>query len=102
MTWLLASPAPGFRALDFAPFLLMIVIFWLIVLRPQRRQQAQRKAMLQALKKGDEVVTQSGILGRIVGFKNDIVVLKVDDSTTLRMQRSAVAGLVTEPVKESA
>ena len=51
--------------------------------------------MLGALKKGDNVVTSGGIYGTIVGFKNDtIVVLKIDDQTKIRVQRSAVAGVV--------
>jgi preprotein translocase subunit YajC len=78
------------------PFLLMIVIFYFLVIMPQRRQQKAREKMLAAVKKGDEVVTSGGMYGRVVGVNADTVTLKVDEGTTIKMQKSAVTSVVAE------
>jgi len=78
------------------PFLLMIVIFYFLVIMPQRRQHKVREKMLAAMKKGDEVVTAGGMFGRIVGVNADTVTLKVDEGTTIKMQKSAVTSVVSE------
>lgn len=74
--------------------LTIFAIFYFLVIMPQRRAQKAREGMLAALKKGDEVVTTGGILGTVVGMKNDTVIVKVDENTKLRVQRSAVASVV--------
>jgi preprotein translocase subunit YajC len=77
------------------PFLLMIVIFYFLVIMPQRRQHKLREKMLAAVKKGDEVVTTGGMFGRVVGVNADTVTLKVDEGTTVKMQKSAVTSVVS-------
>ncbi len=74
----------------------MIAIFWLLIIRPQQKRQKQHQEMVQNLKRGDRVVTQSGIYGRIVALTpNDVVldVAKVDGKDVrLRMVRAQIAG----------
>jgi preprotein translocase subunit YajC len=74
------------------PMVLIIGVMYLIVLRPQMRKQKEVQRMLSELKKGDEVVTTGGIVGRITGLKDDEVILQVQEQVRLRVQRSAVAG----------
>ncbi len=86
------SPGSGFSS----TLMLMVVLFgvmWLFMILPGQRREKERKAMLAALGKGDEVVTNSGILGTIVGVKDKTVVLKVSDDPVTKMEflRAAIS-----------
>ena len=77
-----------------APALLMVMaVFYLIMIRPTQKKQRQRQQLLGNLKKGDKVLTTSGILGTIVGTSEKTVVLKIADNVKVKMLKSAVAGL---------
>lgn len=86
----------GNAFLSFLPLILIIVIMYLLILRPQAKKQKERQKMLDAVKKGDEVVTVGGIHGKVVGIKNDdkVLVVKVDDSVKLDIDRSAISGII--------
>jgi preprotein translocase subunit YajC len=71
---------------------LIFVVFYFILIRPQSRQKKEMQKMLTELKKGDEVVTSSGIIGRISGVKDNEIILQVQEGVRLRMQKSAVTG----------
>ncbi|GAB6929385.1 preprotein translocase subunit YajC [Paenibacillus sp. JCM 10914] len=73
------------------PFVLMFVIFYFLLIRPQQKKQKTRNAMLSALSKGDKVVTIGGLHGTITEITDDIVVLKVNDVTKLTFDRSSVS-----------
>ena len=83
------------HAVQLSPFLMIAVLFYLLMIRPERRKRAELTAMLQNLKKNDRVVTIGGIYGTVVNAQKDLdeVTIKVDESTNtkLRMQRSAIA-----------
>ena len=83
------------------PFLLMFAVLYFLLIRPQQKRQKQHKAVLEQLKRGDRIITNSGIFGTIVNFneKNKSVVLNVGDSETLKLEvlRSSVAGTVEAP-----
>ena len=70
---------------------LMIVAMYFIIFRPQMKRQKEHKAMMDALAKGDEVVTSSGLLGKVSGLAESIVTLQIADGVQVQMQRSAVA-----------
>nr|WP_240489133.1 preprotein translocase subunit YajC [Cohnella thermotolerans] len=72
------------------PFVLMFVIFYFLLIRPQQRKSKERNAMLRALKKGDRVTTIGGLHGTIAEITDDTVVLKVNDVTKLTFDRSAI------------
>ncbi|MDP4095192.1 preprotein translocase subunit YajC [Paenibacillus sp. P96] len=73
------------------PFVLMFAIFYFLLIRPQQKKQKQRNSMLNALKKGDKVVTIGGLHGTIAEITDDIVVLRVNDVTKLTFDRSAIS-----------
>src|SRR5690348_3533631 len=84
-----AAPQGGQQGLDpmvFLPFLAVFALFYLLVWRPQRRDQNKREAMLSALKKNDRVVTIGGIMGSVANISPDgqEVTLKVDDNTRIK------------------
>jgi preprotein translocase subunit YajC len=72
----------------------MFAIFYFIVLRPQQRQKAERERMLGAVKKGDRVVTSSGLHGTVVGLAEHTVTLRVADQVKLEFDRSAIGRVV--------
>jgi preprotein translocase subunit YajC len=72
----------------------MFAIFYFIVLRPQQRQKAERERMLSAIKKGDKVVTTSGMHGTVVGLGEHTVTLRVADQVKLEFDRAAVGRVV--------
>jgi preprotein translocase subunit YajC len=79
--------------LNIAPFILIFGIFYFLIIRPQIKRQRTHEALIKNLSKGDEVVTQGGLCGTIVGTKDDVVVLKIAENTKIEMLRSAVTGL---------
>lgn len=90
------SGAPGWTTLLL--FLPMIVVFYLLVMRPARRQEAQRQALVNALKKNDKVLTSAGIIGTVVSVseKEDEVTVRVDDNCKLRMVKSSINRNLTQ------
>lgn len=77
------------------PFALMFAMFYFLLIRPQKNKQKSRSAMLSALKKGDKVTTIGGLHGTIMEITDDIVVLRVNDTTKLTFDRSAINNSVT-------
>lgn len=78
------------------PLILMFVVFYFLLIRPQQKRQKERMTMLNALKKGDKVITIGGIHGTIVDLTEDRVTLKVSDNTRLVFERSSVNSVVTD------
>ncbi len=80
----------------------MIVLMYLFMIRPQSKQRKEQQQMLQALKKGDKVVTVGGIYGIVTNVKDKIIVVKVADNVKLEMLRSGIAQVVNskEDIKE--
>ncbi|MAG63070.1 preprotein translocase subunit YajC [Candidatus Woesearchaeota archaeon] len=76
------------------PFLLIGGLFYLILIRPQAKEQKRRQAVLNALKKGDEVMTNAGIYGKVVVASGDIITLQVADGVRMRFSRAAISGVV--------
>ena len=78
--------------MQMAPLVLIFAVFYLLVIRPQSKKAKVHQQMLSDLKKGDDVVTQGGIIGRITGIKDDEVTLQVQEGVRLRILRSAITG----------
>ena len=81
--------------ISFFPLILMFVIFYFLLIRPQQKRQSELQKMVQNLKKGDRVVTAGGVIGTITGIQNDYVVLRVgeDDGAKMEVLKSAITGL---------
>lgn len=74
------------------PFVIMFVILYFMLLRPQMKKQKEHQTFVTALKRGDEVITQSGILGKIEGMTERFVTLEIADGVRIKMLRSQIAG----------
>jgi preprotein translocase subunit YajC len=90
----------------FLPFVLIAVVFYFVFFRPQAKQAKQHQAFLGALKKGDEVLTQSGLIGTVVLVEDRTVTIDVGSGTKLRVIKSQVAGawkqVESQPAKAEA
>jgi preprotein translocase subunit YajC len=90
----MAQAAGGSGGLmQMAPLVLIFVVFYVLVIRPQSKKAKELQNMLKELKVKDDVVTQGGILGRITGIKDDEVTLQVQEGVRLRFLRSSITGL---------
>ncbi|MDD2394495.1 preprotein translocase subunit YajC [Sphaerochaeta sp.] len=78
----------------FVTFGLIIVIFYFLIIRPQKKRDKETKEMLAAIKKGDKVVSIGGIHGTVVAVKETTVVVKVDDNTRIEFSRNAISSIV--------
>ncbi|MFN9295863.1 MAG: preprotein translocase subunit YajC [Planctomyces sp.] len=106
------QPAAGARKVQpdppgwvqFLPLAFIGIMFYMILLRPQQKEQRRRQETLGSLKKSDKVVTTGGIVGTIADLSQDgrFVTLKVDDSTRIRFLRSAIHGLLDDKAESSA
>jgi len=94
-----AAPAGGAAAppgagglLQMMPLLVgFIFIMYFLTIRPQQKKERERQAMLNGIKKGDEVVTTGGICGKVVKASDTDVVLRVDDNVTIKFVRNSIA-----------
>jgi preprotein translocase subunit YajC len=79
----------------------LFALFYFIAIRPQRKRQREHAQMVGALAKGDEVVTTSGILGKVVKVEEDFVVLKVADNVELKFQKMSVHAVLPKGTLKS-
>lgn len=79
---------------QFIPLVLIFVIFWFLVIRPQQRKAKSHRQLVQNLKKGDEVFTDGGILGTIQKVADDYVTLEIAPKVPIRIVRSRIAEVV--------
>ena len=81
------------------PMVFIFVIFYFLLIMPMRKKQKKTQEMLSKLKKGDEVVTGGGLFGRVTALDDErgFVILQISDNTKVKVLRSAVAGLASEP-----
>ena len=71
---------------------IFIAIFYFLLIRPQRKRQKEHSQLLEELRKGDKVITSSGIYGTIDSIGQDSIVLRVESGTTLRVTRDSIGG----------
>jgi len=83
-----AQTAPGW--MQFVPFAVIIGVFYFFLIRPQAKKQRETQSFLSSLKVGDQVVTQSGIFGRIAGMNDQVVTLEVANTVQIKVLRSLV------------
>jgi len=87
--------AGGFQSsfAGFIPIILIFVIFYFLLIRPQKKTQQEHSKMLAGLQKNDDVITIGGIHGTIVNIQDDVVTLRVDENTRIKIQKSSIARL---------
>lgn len=96
-----AAPQGGGLQLVFMVALFFGIMYFMII-RPQSKKAKEHTALLDALSKGDEVVTNGGILGKIVKLGDNFVELKISDSSNIKIQRHAIASVMPKGTMKSA
>ena len=91
-----SAPAAPFGGdlMAFLPMVAIFVVFYFLLIRPQQKKAKEAKAMLDALQKGDEVVTAGGILGKISKISDHYVTVEVAERIELTVQRGAISQLL--------
>jgi len=84
-------PGLGGQIFGFLPIILIFAVFYFLIIRPQNEEAKKHSAMVKALKKGDVVVTQSGIWGKVLELSDDIAMLEVADGVAVKVVRGAIA-----------
>ena len=81
----------------------MILLFYVLILRPQRKQEANRKAMIAAIKKNDRVLTNGGLLGVVTNVKDDEITIRIDEARDVKVRISSnfIAAVVNKEEGES-
>lgn len=85
-----AAAPPSAGILDFLPLIVLAVVFYFFILRPQQVRAKEHRVMLEALQKGDEVVVLSGALGRVVKVGESYVSVEVAEGVILNIQKGAI------------
>jgi preprotein translocase subunit YajC len=97
--FLLSGPPPeggGGLASLFLPFLLVFIVFYFFIIRPQKKREDTRKTMIEAVKKGDRIVTIGGVHATVTKVDEASVLAQVDENVKLRFDKNAIASVVTK------
>ena len=83
---------------SFIPLILIFVIFYFFLIRPQQKKVKEHKAMVSALKRGDEVVTSGGIVGKVEKvYEDDKIDLAISENVSVKIVKSTIQSLLKEP-----
>ncbi len=77
--------------MQFMPIILMFAVIYFLMIRPQQKKAKEHKAMIDGLSKGDEVISQGGVAGRITKVNEDFVTVEVADNVEIQIQKPAIA-----------
>jgi len=80
--------------MSFLPFIIIFVLFYFMLIRPQMKQAKEHRSMLDALKTGDEIVTTTGILGKIVKLNNQFSTIEVATNVEIKIQKQTIQTLL--------
>ena len=82
--------------MNFLPLILIIVVFWFFMIRPQMKRQKELKNFRDSLKKGDKIVTTGGIYGKVLEIGDYYIIMDVEGQNRLKIDNSAVINVMTE------
>ncbi|MBX3699801.1 MAG: preprotein translocase subunit YajC [Dokdonella sp.] len=94
-----AAPNP---LVSFLPLIILFGIFYFMLIRPQMKRAKEQRAMIAALAKGDEVLTNGGLLGRVEEINEQFVVLEVANGVSVKMQKQAISAVLPKGTLKSA
>jgi len=89
-----APAAPGGDLMSFLPMIIIFVLFYFMLIRPQMKQAKQQKAMIDAIKIGDEIVTAGGVVGKVTKVSDGFVSVEIANNTVISIQRQAIQTLL--------
>ena len=89
-----AADSGGSMLMQLAPLVLIFVVFYFLLIRPQQKKMKEHDHMVKNLQKGEEVITNAGIIGRIHGITEKVVTLEVDNNVKIKVLKNQVASVV--------
>ncbi len=89
--YILLQNVPSSGIASFLPFLLIMVVFYFFMIRPQINKQRSEQNFQQALAKGDKIVTIGGIYGKVVGIKEEKIILEITENTRITIERNSIS-----------
>ncbi len=96
------GPTPGggqgSQIWSFLPIILIFVIFYFLLIRPQQKQKKEHQNLLGNLKLGDQIITGGGIYGKITGIRDNVITIEISDKVRVKVSRSSIAGVVKQDV----
>ena len=94
-----AGEAAGTEGLlfQFLPLILIFVVFYFLLIRPQQRKMKDHRSMLSAIRRGDRIVTGGGIIGTVVRSGDDELTVEIGDGVRVKVMRSTVASVLAKP-----
>jgi preprotein translocase subunit YajC len=88
------APAAGGGLLSFLPLIVIFVVFYFLLIRPQTKRAKEHRQLVEKLAVGDEVVTNGGILGKVTHVGDSFVTVELADNVKIKLQKHAVASVV--------
>tara|TARA_B100000945_G_scaffold198209_1_gene159362 strand:+ start:450 stop:752 length:303 start_codon:yes stop_codon:yes gene_type:complete len=89
--FILLQSTPGSGIASFLPFLLIMVVFYFFMIRPQINRQRAEQEFQKELKKGDKVTTVGGIYGKVTGIKEGKIILEISENTKITIERNSIS-----------
>ena len=90
-----SAPDTSAGLLSLIPFVFIFIVFYFLLILPQQRRQKKQRELLDGLKKGDKVITSSGIWGTVTNLDKETVTLQIADNTKIRLQRDHISTIRT-------
>jgi preprotein translocase subunit YajC len=87
--------------MGFLPFIIIFVLFYFMLIRPQMRQAKEHRAMLDALKNGDEIMMGSGLLGKITKLNNNYALIEIANNVEIKIQKQNIQALLPKGTLKS-
>jgi len=88
----------GSQFMSFLPIILIFVIFYFLLIRPQQRRSKEHRNLLSNLKEGDQILTSGGIYGKITGIKDDKITVEISDKVRVKVNRGHIAAVTRQDV----
>lgn len=85
-----AASSPATDVMSFLPLIVIFVLFYFMIIRPQMKAAKDQRAMIAALQKGDEIITSGGIVGKVTKVSDDFVTVEIAANTEITVQKQAV------------
>jgi len=97
------AAAPGFDPVFLIMMIAMFAVFWFLVIRPQSKRAKEHQSMLNAIKRGDQVVTNGGIMGRVARIEGDgVLILEIAKDVRVKCRQNMIASLAQKPEPRAA
>ncbi|MFH0948532.1 MAG: preprotein translocase subunit YajC [Elusimicrobiota bacterium] len=93
-----AAPQGASMFSSLMPIFLIFIVFYFLLIRPQSKKQKEHQKMLEGLKKGDRVVSASGLYGTVHEIQGNIVKLKISENVNVQMLKSSISAVITETI----